>query len=93
MKDEQQMDAMIEKLDHLKLSALYVQDGLVGTDAEAVLAVQKQFEQLVDMFYDDFRDVVSPRQYQTARSDFEYFVVLLEKTRQHYLALKDGKGD
>ena len=83
----------MEMLDHIKMSALYLQNGLVGRNVEFVFAVHKQFEQLVDLFYNEFRDVISPRQYTTARTDFEYFMVLLESTCQHYLSLRDGKRD
>jgi hypothetical protein len=83
----------MDRLDHIKLSALYVQNGLVGRNAESVYAVYKQFEELVDVFYNEFRDVISLPQYTAARTDYDYFMVLLESTRQHYLSLTDGKRD
>jgi hypothetical protein len=85
-------DQQLARLEDIRLSGLYLQDGLSGTDAAAVLAVQKQFEDLADMFYNEFTDDMTPRQYQTARADYEYFMVLLERIRQHYLSLADKKG-
>jgi len=86
------VERKLTRLEEIRLYGIYLQDGLVGTNAEAVLSVQKQFEQLADMFYNEFADDMTPRQYQTARTDFEYFMVLLETIRRHYLSLADGEG-
>jgi hypothetical protein len=74
----------LDKLMHIKHAALYIESELVGPDFERVKAAEEEWMSLVEQFYEDNRQLTTPRQYQTARIQFEYFLVLLEMTIDHY---------
>jgi hypothetical protein len=75
---------MLEKLMHLKHAALFVEHQLIGTNFDRVRAAEEQWMSLVDQLYEDNGHIITQRQYQAARTQFEYFVVLLEMTINHY---------
>ena len=74
----------MDKLLHIKLAALYIEPELIGPDFERVKAAEEEWMSLVDKLYEDNSHLITPRQYQTARIQFEYFLVLLEMTIDHY---------
>lgn len=74
----------MEKLLHIKHAALYIEPQLMGNDFERVKAAEEEWMRLVDQLYEDNRQLITPRQYQTARTQFEYFLVLLEMTIDHH---------
>jgi len=73
----------MDKLLHIKHAALYVEPELIGADFERVKAAEEEWMSLVDQLYEDNRQLITPRQYQTARIQFEYFLILLEMTIDH----------
>jgi hypothetical protein len=74
----------MDKLLHIKHAALYIEPELIGPDFESVKAAEEEWMSLVDQLYEDNSQLITPRQYQTARIQFEYFLVLLEMTIDHY---------
>ncbi len=74
----------LERLMHIKHAALYIEPELIGPDFERVKAAEEEWMRLVDELYEDNGRLITPRQYQAARTQFEYFLVLLEMTIDHY---------
>ncbi len=74
----------MDKLLHIKYAALYVEPRLIGDDFERVRAAEEEWMRLVDQLYEDNRQLITQRQYQAARTQFEYFLVLLEMTIDHH---------
>ena len=77
----------MKKLDsvvHLKLSAQYIETAFLSPDPETVQAAEAEWLRLVDRFYEEHKPLITPRQYQTARMQFEYFMILLEMAIHHY---------
>lgn len=74
----------MDKLLHIKHAALYIEPQLMGNDFERVKAAEEEWMSLVDQLYEDNRQIITPRQYQAARTQFEYFLVLLEMTIDHH---------
>lgn len=77
-------------LEDIKYSALFLQEQLVGTDPEKVRAAYNSFQDLVDRFYSENRELVSERQYRASRDNFEFFIVLLDTTLNRCLAENEG---
>ena len=73
----------MDKLLHIKHAALYIESQLMGNDFERVKAAEEEWMSLVDQLYEDNRRLITQRQYQAARTQFEYFLVLLEMTIDH----------
>jgi hypothetical protein len=74
----------LEKLMHIKQAALYVEPQLIGSDFDRVRAAEEEWLRLVDQLYEGNGHIITERQYQAARTQFEYFMVLLEMTIDHY---------
>ncbi len=74
----------MEKLMHIKQAALFIEPQLIGSDYERVRAAEEEWLTLVDELYEDNRHVITERQYRSAKAQFDYFVVLLEMTIDHY---------
>jgi hypothetical protein len=74
----------LDKLMHIKHAALYIEPELIGPDFERVKAAEEEWMSLVEQLYGDNSRLITPRQYQAARTQFEYFLVLLEMTIDHY---------
>jgi hypothetical protein len=74
----------LEKLTHIKQAALYVEPRLIGSDFDRVQAAEEEWLCLVDQLYEGNGQIITERQYQAARTQFEYFMVLLEMTIDHH---------
>lgn len=75
--------ARLESLTYIKESALFLIDSLVSENAFAALSARMQFGFLVDRFYQENKDFIAPQQYEAAKRDFEYFLVLVELAIEH----------
>jgi len=72
----------------LKMAALFLQKNLMGRNPETVRSAENELSRLVDRFYNENRDLVSPDQYQAARNDYDYFMILVEMAIEHYKILR-----
>ena len=71
----------MSKIDLLKETLLAVEsleDDLMGSDLAKAEAAGKRYLQLLNKFYDDNRDLLAKQQYEAAKSDYEYFLRLLQ---------------
>ena len=58
--------------------ALDIQVGLMDSDINVVSGAERDMQQLLDRFYDENQDMIAPQQYEAAKKDFGYFLVLIE---------------
>jgi hypothetical protein len=66
-----------------KLSLLSVLKKLKSSDADETAAAMKEYDSLVDRFYDENKDFMPHVQYRAAKKDVEYFCVLVELADQY----------
>jgi hypothetical protein len=50
----------------------------MDSDINVVSGAERDLEQLLDRFYDENQDMIAPQQYEAAKKDFGYFLVLIE---------------
>jgi hypothetical protein len=74
----------LDAIADIKMAALFLQKNLMGRNPETVRSAENELARLVDRFYDENRDLVSPDQYQAARNDYDYFMILVEMAIEHY---------
>ena len=65
------------------LELISVQESIADDD-EAVRAIQKPYERLVDMFYKETHELLAYQQYEAAKNDPEYFMQLVLLAYRHY---------
>ena len=94
------MEKLTEKIDavlDIKYEALYLHERLLGGTPAAYPELERQFEGLVARFYGENGETITPRQYQTARDNYEYFIVLIElvlnKYREQGEKIMDASGE
>ncbi|MCX5825416.1 MAG: hypothetical protein NTY86_18475 [Deltaproteobacteria bacterium] len=56
----------------------YLKKELTGYDAEKVNVAQEVYQELLDGFYEEHQDTMSPQQYKAAKDDPDYFLVLIK---------------
>lgn len=70
--------ASLNSLTHIREIALHLIDSLASDNALEALSARMQLGLLVDRFYQENIDYMSPEQREYAKKDFEYFLELLE---------------
>lgn len=67
-----------EKILETREAADFIVNGMMSGCIQMSVAAKEAYAELVYQFYEEHRDAVSPAQYETCRSDFEYFLSLLD---------------
>lgn len=70
--------AASELLIDLLGAILHIRKELEATDTATVLDAKKDYRELLDSFYDKYRDKIAPEQYETAKDDSAYFLALVQ---------------
>jgi hypothetical protein len=68
------------------LELMMVQE-TIADDDEAIRAIQKPYQRLVDRFYYENQDMLAYQQYQASKNDPEYFMQLVILALHHYESL------
>jgi len=68
----------------LKQEALSIYTKLQNPDADEVKAAMGEYLQLVDRFHEENEYLMAPEQYETAKKDFEYFMLLIELAVEYH---------
>ena len=79
-------------LKDLLVTILCIQNELKGSDAEKVKVAQEAYRELPDGFYEEYQDMIVPQQYEAARDDPDYFLVLIQLA-YHYQDQKNVDSD
>jgi hypothetical protein len=80
-------------LQEIKLSALSILARINSADTVDVQNAMGEYAALVDRFYRDNEHLMAPQQYRVAKTDFEYFMRLLDLAIAYYTdGVEGGKG-
>jgi hypothetical protein len=66
-----------ELLKDLLITIQCLKKELAGSDAEKVAAAQEAYHELLDGFYESYQDILAQEQYNAAKDDPDYFLVLI----------------
>jgi len=70
----------IEALEDIKLRGLYLHGYAITMDAAPVVFDTEEFRSLVDQFYEENKDLVTPVVHRACRENYEFFMTIVEKT-------------
>jgi hypothetical protein len=73
----------IELLKDLHITIQCLKKELTGDDVERVEAAQEAYEELLNDFYEEYQDQLSPEQLKKAKNDPDYFLVLIQLAYHH----------
>ena len=83
-----------ELLKDLLVTILSIQKELKDPESERFRAVHEAYRELLDGFYEEYQDMMAPRQYEGAKDDPNYFVALIQLAYYHEgLSIVAGEGD
>lgn len=66
-----------EILKDLFVTIRYIQKEPNSTDLEKIEAAQEAYQELLNIFYQDYQDRMAPMQYKKAKDDPDYFLTLI----------------
>ena len=83
----------IEALEDIKLRGLYLHGYAITADAAPILFDSSEYRQLVDQFYEENRDLITPVIHRACRENYEFFMTMVEKTLNDIRTLQDTTAD
>ncbi len=72
-----------ELLKDLLVAIQCLKKEMAGSDVEKVKVGQETYQELLDGFYDEYQDMIAPQQYEAAKGDPDYFLVLIQLALYH----------
>ena len=72
-----------ELLKDLLITIQCLQKELTGSDTEKVKVAQEAYQELLDGFYEEHQDMMIRQQYEAAKNDPDYFLVLIQLAYHH----------
>lgn len=67
-----------ELLKDLLVAILSIQKVLADPENQKFRAAQEAYRELLDGFYEEYQDIMAPRQYELAKDDTDYFIALIQ---------------
>ena len=83
----------IEALEDIKLRGLYLHGYAFSADATPIVFDTLEYQQLVDQFYQENQDLVTPVIHRACRENYEFFMTIVEKALNHCRTLQDTTAE
>jgi hypothetical protein len=80
-----------ELLKDLHITVQCLQKELAGSDGEKVKVAQEAYLELLAGFYEEYQDMAARQQYEAAKDDPDYFLMLIKLALYHEGHEKAGK--
>ncbi len=75
----QTRNSRINALEDIKLRALYLHGYAFTMDATPILFDSEEYQRLVDLFYEENKDLVTPVIHRACRESYEFFMTIVEQ--------------
>ena len=82
---ETEPSSKLNKMIQMRQEALEIKDRLMSSNISIVEGAEKDLERLQDRFFDESQDMMAPEQYEVAKDDFGYFLMLIEMAVAYYV--------
>jgi len=82
----------VEALEDIKLRGLYLHGYAITADAAPILFDSSEYQQLVDQFYEENKDLITPVIHRACRENYEFFMTMVEKTLNHFRKPDEGEA-
>lgn len=80
----------IAALEDIKLRGLFLHGYAITMDAAPVVFDSADYQRLVDQFYEENKDLVTPVVHHACRENYEFFMTMVEKTLNHFIEMDPG---
>jgi len=82
----------LESLAFTRISACFTLSSLAGSDTAAAVVALGELDDMIDEFYSEYKELVSPEEYEAAKSNPESFIALIDRAHRHYARMEnEGK--
>jgi DNA repair photolyase len=83
----------IEALEDIKLRGLYLHGYAITPDAAPIVFDSAEYQQLVDQFYEENKDLVTPVILRACRENYEFFMTIVEQALNRCRTLQDTTAE
>jgi len=77
----------IKAIEDIKLRGMYLHGYAFTADAAPIVFDTAEYQQLVDQFYEENKDLVTPVILRACRENYEFFMTIVEKALSHFIEL------
>ena len=74
----------IEALEDIKLRGLFLHGYAFTADSAPIVFDSDEYRRLVDQFYEENPDLVTPVIHRACRENYEFFMTMVEKALNHF---------
>jgi hypothetical protein len=74
----------IEALEDIKLRGLFLHGYAFTADAAPIVFDTEEYRQLVDQFYEENKELVTPVVLRACRENYEFFMIIVEQALNHF---------
>ncbi|MFA5182925.1 MAG: hypothetical protein WC405_16525 [Syntrophales bacterium] len=78
----------LETLAFTRICACFTLSSLAGSDTAAAVVALAELDDMIDDFYSEYKELVSPEEYEGAKKNPEAFIALIDRTHRHYAHLE-----
>jgi hypothetical protein len=82
----------VEALEDIKLRGLYLHGYAFTADSAPILFDTEEYRQLVDQFYEENKDLITPVIHRACRENYEFFMTMVEKTLNQISKPDEGES-
>ena len=82
----------IEALEDIKLRGLYLHGYAITADAAPILFDSSEYQQLVDQFYEENKDLITPVIHRACRENYEFFMTMVEQALYRFRKPDEGEA-
>ena len=79
----------VEALEDIKLRGLYLHGYAITMAAAPIVFDSDEYRRLVDQFYEENGDLITPVIYRACLENYEFFMTMVEKALNHFSAAQD----
>ena len=80
----------VEALEDIKMRGLYLHGYAITLAAAPIVFDSDEYRRLVDQFYEENGDLVTPAMYRACLENYEFFMTMVEKALNHFRAEQDS---
>jgi len=80
----------LEALAFNRICACFTLSSLAGSDTAAAVVALAELDDMIDDFYSEYKELVSPEEYEGAKKNPESFIALIDQAHRHYAKIESG---
>ena len=79
----------VEAIEDIKMRGLYLHGYAITMDTAPIVFDSDEYRRLVEQFYEENGDFVTPVIYRACLENYEFFMTMVEKALNHFSAAQD----